>query len=388
MGLLAGCALPSKRAASGGDEDPARTLYEAGRTALLAQDYDQAIGQFQRLLILHPDHALIPQARMELAYSYYKSGDTLSAMAAAERFIRDYPRHPSVDYLYYLRGLAAYEQSIAFLNQQAEGETSAMPPLIQLAVQYFEVLIERFPTSKYGEDARTRLAHLQDALARLEIHQAKRALARGDYATAALHARAVTEKYPQSGHSREAEALLVMAGRALEQEPQSKARLITPGGETGAPSETAASSTGTAQDPAMQAARNAGDIPAREARQAAPDTPGSDSDPLAAAEDFGRRGAAWLSRQPPHLYTLQLLATANRDALLAFVSRHKLHAQAAYLSERRNDRPWYTLLYGLYPDRRAAVKAAAALPRAVRELKPWPRRVGVLQARLKQAATP
>ncbi len=386
MGLLSGCALPSKRAGSAGDEDPARTLYESGRTALLAQDYDRAIDLFRRLEILHPGHALIPQARMELAYSYYKSGDTLSAMAAAERFIRDYPRHPSVDYLYYLRGLAAYEQSIAFLNQQAEGETPATPPLIQLAVQYFDVLIERFPTSKYGEDARTRLAHLQDALARLEIHQAKRALARGEYATAALHARAVTEKYPQSGHSREAEALLGMAGRALEQEPRMKARLITPAGETGAPPKTAASSTDAAQDPAMQAAGNADDTPAGEESQTASASPRSDA--LAAAEDFGRRGAAWLSRQPPHLFTLQLLATANRDALLAFVSRHKLQAQAAYLTERRNDRPWYTLLYGLYPDRRAAVKAAAALPPAVRKLKPWPRRVGVLQARLETTTTP
>lgn len=128
--LLASCATSRQRQPSPpAGEEPGKQLYDAGRAALLQRNYAQAIDRFRTLTALHPDSTFTPQARMELAYSYYKAGDALSAIATAERFIRDYPHHPTVDYLYYLRGLAAYDQSIAFLEQQAEAENPALPPL-------------------------------------------------------------------------------------------------------------------------------------------------------------------------------------------------------------------------------------------------------------------
>lgn len=397
LALLGGCALqPQQRKAAANDQDPAQALYESGRSALLARDYERAIAAFRRLEALYPQHDTVPQARMELAYGLYKRGDTLSAVAVAERFIRDYPRHPNVDYLYYLRGLAAYEQSLAFLEHQAELEEPAMPPLAQLAIQYFDTLIERFPTSKYREDARARLGHLQDALARLEIHWAKRALARGDYATAALHARAVMEKYPQSSHYREATALLSMTDRALDQTPQ----LITPvtpsaPGDVAVPVATPAPGTSVAQTakvPAIAAAEQTNAVPdagAAEVDAASnTDTVSPDTETVTRGSDENRsesratgpRQEDWLLRQPANAYTLQLLATANRRALLDFVRRHGLQNQAAYVTGRRNGRPWYTLVYGVYPDRTAALGALAGLPAAVRAQHPWPRRLGSVQA--------
>ncbi len=351
--LLASCTLPKRP--DNGEEDPARALYDAGRTALLAQDFTQAARRFQRLIALYPEHEIIPQVRMELAYSYYKEGDPLSAMATAERFIRDYPDHPALDYLFYLRALAAYEQSIAFLEQQMESDSLLEPPLAALAMHYFTTLVERFPGSKYSSDARQRLAHLQEELARLGVLRAKQALARGEYATAALHARSVMEQYPGSIHSRDAEALLHMTERVL---PQKKARDGSRKQAPAAPERSAAKEKGAA---GMETAR------------AQPSGEG------------GLRDADWLLAQPGTQYTLQLLATRNRRALINFVKRHGLQDRAAYFVTQRQGAPWYTLVYGIYADRRTAVETAAALPTRVQLMGPWPRRLAVIQDLIHEA---
>ncbi len=373
--LLASCATSRQSPPPAGD-DPGKQLYDAGRAALLERDYPQAIDRFRTLVALHPDTAFTPQARMELAYSYYKLGDALSAIAAAERFIRDYPNHPTVDYLYYLRGLAAYEHSIAFLEQQAQEDEPATPPLAALTLQYFNTLIERFPASKYSADARSRLAHLQDGLARIEVQRAKRALARGDYASASLHARAVMEKYPESLHSRQAAALADMSSRALQPSAAAAGALLD---------STAADSANTPPPPSDD------HPPARTSRP--PQKPLAPMAETRAAEvairqqtaDDGPHGEDWLLAQEANAFTLQLLGTGKRQALLAFIERHALRDQAAYFSTEREGRPWYTLVYGIYPDRRSAQAAAAALAEKLRALHPWTRSLGSIQAVIRAA---
>ncbi len=376
--LLASCAT-SRQPATPAGEEPGKQLYDSGRAALLKRNYAQAIDRFRTLAALHPDSTFTRQARMELAYSYYKSGDALSAIAAAERFIRDYPHHPTVDYLYYLRGLAAYDQSIAFLEQQAEAENPASPPLAQLALQYFNNLIEHFPASKYSEDASARLTHLQSGLVRLEILRAKRALARGDYAIAALHARAIMEKYPDSAHTREAVALADMARRALQ--PAAVAAAVpAPLGDAGGADSTPP--TADDQPPAHGGITAQAAMPNKE-------EPGAEASPIERTSDNGPHKENWLMAQTPTAFTLQLLGTSKRQALLAFMGRHELQGQAAYFTSEHAGQPWYTLVYGIYQDRASAQAALATLPSALRSLHPWIRSLSSIQASIRatQAAT-
>ena len=50
------------------------------------------------------------QAVLEGAYANYRNGETATAVAAADRFIRTYPSHPTVDYAYYLKGLVHFRE--------------------------------------------------------------------------------------------------------------------------------------------------------------------------------------------------------------------------------------------------------------------------------------
>lgn len=339
--VLAACAtVPADRTPD------AASLFEAGRAALEADDYGQAVTSFGRLEALYPDDRRTPRGRMELVFAYYQEGDPASAIAAAGRFIRDYPDHPNLDYVYYLRGLARFDQAqrdIAALD----GTTGARPPTVDLAMQYFGELIGRYPQSRYSADARNRVAHLRQQIARHELGAAKQHMNRGEYTSAGLRARSVVEHFPDTGLAAEAATVITMANRMLNLE--------------GATSESG---------PTVEAAP-APPAPVVTAPVAAP----------RAASDGGPRGEDWIRAQPGESWTIQLFGTASDQALLDFVARHRL-AEAAWFGVLRDGEPWYALIYGVYEDIDAARSAAERLPRAVLGERPWIRKFSGIQALL------
>ncbi|MDZ7661613.1 SPOR domain-containing protein [Thiohalophilus sp.] len=92
----------------------------------------------------------------------------------------------------------------------------------------------------------------------------------------------------------------------------------------------------------------------------------------------------WLQRQPADHYTLQLLATRQRDNLQAFLQRHDLDTQSVIVESRKNSEPWYAAVFGSYPDTGVAREAAADLPGDLEA--PWIRRIGDVQASLAHPA--
>jgi len=89
----------------------------------------------------------------------------------------------------------------------------------------------------------------------------------------------------------------------------------------------------------------------------------------------GLHGVAWLRAQVPGHYTVQLAGTYSKAAMRRFIRKHDLGADAAWYRSTHRGRPWYVVVYGLYPTRAAARAALAALPRPLRKLKPWTRSI-------------
>ncbi len=104
--------------------------------------------------------------------------------------------------------------------------------------------------------------------------------------------------------------------------------------------------------------------------------------PAAEARPAGIKDAAWLARQDPKAFTLQLVASGREANILAFIARHKLGDKAAYFRTQRKGRPWYSLVYGLYPSRAEATAAIRKLPAELQKLKPWIRSLGEIQKNL------
>jgi DamX protein len=72
-------------------------------------------------------------------------------------------------------------------------------------------------------------------------------------------------------------------------------------------------------------------------------------------------------------YTIQLLGTHSKPALLEFMAQHQLNERGAYYVTLREGQLWYLLTLGQHPTIEAARKALQTLPPALRQTKPWVR---------------
>jgi outer membrane protein assembly factor BamD len=207
VALLSACA--SQRALEEAQHDPAR-LYELGREALEREHYETAIRHFESLSARFPFGEYAQQAQLDTAYGYYMFREPDSAISAADLFIRNYPRHPDVDYAYYLRGLANFEQTRAFLDDILKEDPARRDPRSAVeSFRHFAELVRRFPDSRYAADAVQRMTHLRNYLARHELHVADYYMRRKAYVAAVSRARHVIENY--SGTPATISALEVMA---------------------------------------------------------------------------------------------------------------------------------------------------------------------------------
>ena len=191
-------------------------FYNEAQQAFAARDYALVIEYLEDLEIRHPFSPFTEQGNLEIAYAYYKYDEPDSAIAAADRFIKLYPRHANVDYAYYIKGLADFDRSASAIRTWLGMDTTnqdATPAL--KSFRAFEHLVNLFPDSRYADDARARMVHLRNNLARYELHVADYYMRRAAYLAAANRAKYVLETYPQTPAITEALAIMIEAYEKL-----------------------------------------------------------------------------------------------------------------------------------------------------------------------------
>lgn len=102
----------------------------------------------------------------------------------------------------------------------------------------------------------------------------------------------------------------------------------------------------------------------------------------------GLRNADWLLAQPAQDYTLQLIGSTQEGVIRDFAHRHAIEAQAAYFRGLRKGQPWYSLVYGIYPSKEAALTARSELPPLLQKQSPWVRSLASIHADIRKAGTP
>lgn len=213
---LAGCAgSPDDEDATSGYS--VEELYKEAKEALNSGNYETAIQLYEKLESRFPYGRYAERAQMEIIFAYYKDNEPDTAILAAERFIKLHPNNLLVDYAYYLRGLAAFDLSKSFFEKLFNQEKSERDPkMARQAFDYFSQLIERFPNSKYTQDAVKRMKQLRNNLAQYEIHVAKYYLRRGSFLAAANRGKYVIENYQGTPAIPDALALMVRSYRKLD----------------------------------------------------------------------------------------------------------------------------------------------------------------------------
>ena len=128
-----------------------------------------------------------------------------------------YPGSLAIDYAHYLKGLSNYNQNKGLLSRFLPTDTSQRDQGAAVdSFNDFSELLKRYPDSKYAEDARQRMVHLRDLLAREEVNIANYYMRRGAYVAAANRARYVVENYQQTTSMPEALTIMAKAYKVLQ----------------------------------------------------------------------------------------------------------------------------------------------------------------------------
>lgn len=213
--MLSGCgSLGEKADATKGWS--AEKLYAEAKDEIKSGNYERAIKYLEKLESRYPFGKYAQQAQMEIAYSYYRQNDQAQCLAAVDRFIRLHPNHPNVDYMYYLRGLANFNDKKGLFDFiSSQDPTERDPKAARNAFDAFKQLADRFPDSKYADDARDRLRYLVEAMAQYEVHVADYYLRRSAFVAAINRAQNVIRDYPASPSVRNALRIQIRAYDAL-----------------------------------------------------------------------------------------------------------------------------------------------------------------------------
>jgi outer membrane protein assembly factor BamD len=174
-------------------------LYQQAQADLDNRSYTSAISKLKALESRYPFGRYAEQAQLELIYAYYKNVEPEAAKSSAERFIRLHPQHANVDYAYYLKGLASFDQDRGLLARFLPLDmTKRDPGAARDSYNEFAQLTSRYPTSRYAPDAKQRMIYLRNLLAAYEVHVAHYYLKRQAYVAAANRGRYVVENFQET----------------------------------------------------------------------------------------------------------------------------------------------------------------------------------------------
>lgn len=186
-------------------------LYAEAETKMRERDYDKAISYFQTLESRYPHGRYAMQAQLEVAYAYFKKNEPVLCIAAADRFIKLHPNHPNIDYAYYLKGIATFNDRGIVEKLTRQGVSDRDPKSLRASFFALKELVTRYPESRYTKDATLRMTYLVNQLADHELHVARYYMKRKAYVAALNRAKYAIEAYPDAEGKEEALVIMISA---------------------------------------------------------------------------------------------------------------------------------------------------------------------------------
>ena len=197
-------------------EQPEKIYYDQAQRRMTAKNFYGAIESLEAIETRYPFGKYAEQAQVELIYAHFMNSETEAAHTAAEKFIRLHPRHPNIDYAYFMKGLSSYTRDREFLTRVSDTDLSNRD--ISGAKESFAELTEfltRFPESQYVPYAKQRNVYLRNMIAKSELEAADYYITIDAYVAAIRRANYVIENIPNSSENYRALKILEFSYEAL-----------------------------------------------------------------------------------------------------------------------------------------------------------------------------
>ena len=176
-------------------ESQVREAYKEGMVALEDGDVLYAAKKFNEAEILFPQAESASQSAIMAAYSYYTQDYYGDAIAELKRFIRVYPTHKDLGYVYYLLAICYYEQIV--------DEKKDLQSIIK-AKENFNIILKNYPNTEYAIDAEFKIDLIDDILAAKEMYLGRYYFERKKWIPAINRFREIIDKYDTTIYAEEA----------------------------------------------------------------------------------------------------------------------------------------------------------------------------------------
>jgi outer membrane protein assembly factor BamD len=197
-------------------EQPEKIYYDQAQNRMAAKNFFAAIESLEAIETRYPFGKYADQAQVELIYAHFMNSAPDASHAAAEKFIRLHPRHPNIDYAYFMKGISSYTRDDSFMYRITDTDLSNRD--ITGAKESFSELSEfltRYPDSQYADYAKQRNVYLRNMIARNELAAADYYLSVNAYVASIRRATYVIENIPNSSENYRALKILETSYEAM-----------------------------------------------------------------------------------------------------------------------------------------------------------------------------
>ena len=210
--LLAACASTEDKTAA---MEPAK-IYADAKEEMSSGAYDKAIVLLEKLEGRAAGTPLAQQAQLDKAYAQHKSGEGVQAVATLDRFMKQHPASPALDYALYLKGIVNFNDNLGLFGSVIKQDLSERDQkAAKDSFEAFKELVSRFPDSRYTPDARQRMVYITNSLAQYEVHVARYYFNRGAYVAALNRAQSALTDYRDVPAQEEALYILMRSHEAM-----------------------------------------------------------------------------------------------------------------------------------------------------------------------------
>ena len=169
--------------------------YKEGVEALNDGDVLFAAKKFNEAEILFPQADSAPQSALMAAYSYYTQDYYGDAIAELERFLKVYPSHKNLVYVYYLLAICYYEQIV--------DEKKDLQSIVN-AKKNFNIIVNNFSNTEYAIDAEFKIDLINDILAAKEMYLGRYYFDKKKWIPAINRFREIIDNYDTTIYTQEA----------------------------------------------------------------------------------------------------------------------------------------------------------------------------------------
>jgi outer membrane protein assembly factor BamD len=191
--LVSACSSSKEKTIA--EKASAEDLYEDATTKLSGGQYDGAIELYEDIERTYPYSPLAIKSKLMIGFTQYRDGESDSAVASLERFIRLHPGNKDASYAYYLKALCYYEQITDVGRDQSITEKS---------LAALKEVVARFPESEYARDALLKIDLVHDHLAGKEMEIGRFYLRQLKLIAAINRFKKVVDSYQTTSHVAEA----------------------------------------------------------------------------------------------------------------------------------------------------------------------------------------